>query len=219
VSGLEQIFGDLHAGLAAAHHEHGAVELIRTPVVRHVELLDLGGQPSGVVRLARNVLKAARDNDRACDEPAARRVELPHRSHALGPIHLDPLVDRKVLGEPLEPAHEVPRRGERSRRGVEELARHEIRPPGCVQAERVPALRLPGPADPAAFEDDMVRARSSEPAAHGQSGRAGSDHGHADPVNDAFAVRPHVLTGRPATVVLGAADTTHRVRGTCRVRV
>ena len=70
-AGVEQVLGDLAAGLPGAHHQHGAVgELLRAAVFVAVELADVPRKCGGGRRDARELEGAfARTTFRACQRP------------------------------------------------------------------------------------------------------------------------------------------------------
>jgi hypothetical protein len=97
--------------IARSDDEHAVVELVRTAVVRQVELSDLSGKRAGIGGPARDVLKAARD-DHA--RPSAPRKTCRVAS-------LVPSAARSAPRRPRRP--EVPLRSPRVRRRANEPTR------------------------------------------------------------------------------------------------
>jgi hypothetical protein len=168
-AGGQEVLGDLAAGLGAADDQHRPVrELAGGAVAGGVDLHDPVGEGAGQGGAPWLVLVAGGDDHRPGPELAGVAVEGEPVAGGGEPRYPDALADGAAVGQPLEPLHDlasgevgVPRLG----------AEQPVHPADGVEPERVPPLRAPALAGPAALQDHVVDPSGGQGEAGGQAGR------------------------------------------------
>ncbi len=175
-----QVFRDLRAGLAGAHHQHAAFgQGLRATVLGGLDLPDAGRQALGHARHDRRVIAAGGHHHLPGCEVALRGSDkiaaLLQRFHApdLGVLqhrgvhHADKAV--KVRGD-LILLHEAVRVV-----ALVGIAGQGALPVRRDQAEGIPALAAPGVGDGVLLDHEMIDAGLLEVVAHGQASLATAD--------------------------------------------
>ena len=184
-AGPVKLLGDLAAGLAASDHQNPARrQLPRVPVVRHVDLEQVGRERGRARRAVGPLVRAGAQDHGGGDDVSGRggESEVPVRLRPDG-ADLDALAHRRAdrARVALEVAHELVAGHEAvGVRPVVRVAGELHAPIGSDEAEAVPAP-APGLSDPASLEHHVPHAGLRELAAYGEPGLTATDDDRPDP--------------------------------------